>query len=119
MEISVTSNNENVVRVCLTGRVTKESRLSGEEDPLVQAAGEDVYSRRVLLDMEPVEFLDSSGIGWLLGMNRRFRDQGGAMALHSIPPLAANALKLLRLQEVMTIADDQKAAERSLGLDTP
>jgi anti-anti-sigma factor len=69
-----------------------------------------------LFDMEGVEFIDSSGIGWLLSMNRRFQEEGGAMALHSVPPMVSNALKLLRLNEVLTIAEDAPAAERSLGL---
>ena len=114
MEISVQSIDENKAAVRLTGRVTQET---SSDDPLAKAAGDDVYRRRVLLDMEPVEFLDSSGIGWLLSMHRRFRKEGGAMALHSIPPLVENSLKLLKLHNVMTIADDQRAAERSLGLD--
>ncbi len=118
MEICIQSTDDNLVRIQLSGRITQDSR-SDDGDPLAQAAGQDVYGRRVLLDMEPVEFLDSSGIGWLLSMNRQFREQGGALALHSVPPLVANALKLLRLDQVMTIADDARDAERSLGLDTP
>ena len=118
MEICIQSIDDDVAWFQLSGRIAQDS-LPNDGNPLAQAAGQDVYSRRVLLDMEPVEFLDSSGIGWLLSMNRQFREQGGALALHSVPPLVANALKLLRLHKIMTIAEDVKAAERSLGLDTP
>lgn len=118
MEIRIQSTDDNLVRIQLSGRITQDSRPD-DGNPLAQAVGQDVYGRRVMLDMERVEFLDSSGIGWLLSMNRQFREQGGALALHSVPPLVANALKLLRLDEVLTIADDAREAERSLGLDKP
>ena len=118
MEICIQSKDDNRVRIQLRGRITQESRAD-DGDPLAQAAGQDVYSRRVMVDMELVEFLDSSGIGWLLSMNRQFQEQGGALALHSVPPLVANALKLLRLNEILTIVIDAREAERSLGLNTP
>jgi anti-anti-sigma factor len=60
--------------------------------------------------MGETTFLDSSGVGWLLGCNKRFRQGGGSMVLHTVPPIVLDMLKVMRLEQVLKIADDEPAA---------
>jgi anti-sigma B factor antagonist len=86
---------------------------AGASATLDALLGSDCYSRPVLLDLNYVDFIDSSGIGWLLGAHRRFRGAGGALVLHSIPPVAQTTLKVLRMESVFRLAKDESEA-RSL-----
>lgn len=72
--------------------------------------GDDCYSAQVMLDLNHVDFIDSSGIGWLLGAHRRFRGAGGKLVLHSIPPVVGQTLKVLRMDKVFCLAKDETAA---------
>jgi len=84
------------------------------EEPLAGQFGEEIYGRPVLLDMEDVEFIDSSGVSWLLKCHHRFEEHGGRLMLHSLPQLVHNTLKVLRMQLVLHIADSRRQAEREL-----
>jgi len=75
--------------------------------------GDGCYASQVTLDLKHIDFIDSSGIGWLLGAHRRFRSAGGKLVLHSIPPIVGQTLKVLRMDEVFRLAKDESAA-RSL-----
>lgn len=88
---------------------------AGASATLDSLLGADCYSRPVLLDLNYVDFIDSSGIGWLLGAHRRFRGAGGSLVLHSIPPVVQHTLKVLRMESVFRLAKDESEA-RSLVL---
>ena len=109
MNISIQSDDGNVIRAQVSGKIT-QSDVSPFVEPLSDAAGQDVYRRRVVLNMEEVEMLDSSGVGWLLVCHKRFRETGGVLVLHSYPPIVGNVLKVLNLHQVLTLADDEDAA---------
>ncbi len=72
------------------------------------------FSLKVLVDMSRVEFLDSSGIGSLLTLHKRFRDDGGQMVFHSITPNVSGILSLLNLQKVFYISENAVTAQQML-----
>ena len=65
---------------------------------------------RVLLNMDDVPYLDSSAIGWLIGMQKQFRAAGGMLVLHSVQTPVRNVLSLLKIERVVPIAADADAA---------
>lgn len=106
-DVSIPSDGPMQLR--LSGQVTGDQlRESGCD--LVGLFGEEIYSRPLLIDMQKAEFLDSSGIGWLLEQHRRFRGGNGVVVLHSIPPMVSKVMQLMNLHRVLRIADDEKAA---------
>ena len=109
MQLSLQSDDSGIVQVQVTGKVTQK-HINPFSEPLSDLLGPDVYSRKVLLDMRGVDFLDSSGIGWLLVCHKRFREAGGKLVLHSPSPLARNVLKVLNMQLVFKVADDEDEA---------
>jgi anti-sigma B factor antagonist len=57
----------------------------------------------VLLDLSAVEFIDSSGVGALLGVQKRLSAQGEPVTLKGARPAVVSVLELLRLQRVFKL----------------
>ena len=91
------------------GKIT-QSLIKFGVDPVQDLIGEDGFKHPVVLDLEKTAFIDSSGIGWLLGVHRRFQTAGGRLILHSIPPMVLQVIQLLQLNRILNIRDDQETA---------
>jgi len=52
-------------------------------DAILGASG---HAAKVLLNLMDADLIDSSGYSWLLNQNSAFRQQGGTLVLHSVPP---------------------------------
>ncbi len=115
MKLTVQSDNGDVVLLCIEGRVSQ--RDVEVNDPIVESLGENVYSRRLVMDLSEVASLDSSGVNWLLVAQKRMHEQGGKLVLHSLSPIANNVLKVLNLHTVFQVADSEAAALRMLEKD--
>ena len=87
------------------------------EDPAImeRLLGPGGYSRRVILDLEQAEDIDSSGVSWLVVLFKRFREAGGRLVLHSIPPRVDHVLRLLHIDSVVPTARDARAARDLAG----
>ena len=109
MEISVASDDGGVLRLRLAGSITQDD-LWPFSDPMHELLGEQGYARKVVLSLADVEFIDSSGISWLLVRHKRFRQAGGRLVIHSVPPIVADVVKMLRLNLVFHLADDETTA---------
>ncbi len=103
MELVIASQDDNVVRIQVSGGITQK-QLHQSEEILPKLAGKDVYTKKVLLDLQSNDFIDSSGINWLLLCHKRFIENNGRMVLHSIPQLVDSVLKILRMESVFDIA---------------
>ncbi len=110
MQLALVSGEGSCTKLRLAGRVTQEE-LAADADPVLELLGADAYSRKVLVDLNEAEFIDSSGVGWLMSCQKKFRQQGGRFVLHSIPPLVRRTLQILRMEMVLTLAKDAAEAE--------
>lgn len=113
MKLSVDTDDGRTANVRVAGSVTQQE-IALLADPLGELLGPDAYKRTVCMDLGNTGFLDSSGINWLILSHKRFREQGGRLVLHSLPPLVMNVIKILKMQRVFEIADSPQAA-RSLA----
>ena len=68
----------------------------------------------VLLDMSRTHFVDSAAIGWLLTSQRKFRESGGGLAIHSAPLRVRQMFELLRLEMMLPLLPDERAAREYL-----
>ena len=59
---------------------------------------------RVVLDLAAVEFIDSSGVGALLSVQKRLPPAGEPVTLRRVRPAVISVLQLLRLQRVFNLA---------------
>lgn len=66
--------------------------------------------RRVVVDLAGVDFLDSTGLGVLLGAVKRTRSSGGGLALARAVPQVARVFEITRLVEILPLHDSVEAA---------
>ena len=109
MKLTLKSAEGDFVQVSLSGQVSQRILLPAE-DSLARLLGLDCYRRRLLLDLSDVHVIDSTGVGWLLGCQKRFREQGGQMVVHSFSPLVREILETLKMHLVLLLADDEQQA---------
>jgi anti-sigma B factor antagonist len=107
------SQRDDITTVAIAGRITY-SAIDPASDALALQIP-DIYSRRVFFDLSGTEYIDSSGVSWLLLANRRFRQAGGKLVIHSINPLVKQVLAVLRLDRVLHLAENADKARAELN----
>ncbi|HUW65188.1 MAG TPA: anti-sigma F factor antagonist [Spirochaetia bacterium] len=99
------------------------ARLTGEMDlqvadhlrsALDSAMGEK-GTRYLVLDLSGVSFIDSSGLGVILGRYRRLAQSGGRVSLVGLSPPVKNVLELSGLLRIMR--EYSSAGEALAGLE--
>lgn len=115
MNLSILTTDDQTARVAVQGAVTT-SGLSPLEEPLAALLGSDAYHRQVWLDLRDADYLDSSGIGWLLTCHKRMKQAGGKLGLLHPQPLVANILKVMKLDMVFSIEPPLPARGSSGGM---
>jgi anti-sigma B factor antagonist len=102
MKLSIAKDEGQNVCVAISGNVTQRE-LGPMQEPLIDLLGPAGYSRLVRLDMSGTNFMDSSGVGWLLTCHKRMKQAGGKLTLLAPHPVVANVLKVLKLEKVFEI----------------
>lgn len=70
----------------------------------------DEGSNPVLVDLEGIDHVDSTGLGELVGYLQRFEEQGRRMAFINPARRLRKLFELTRLNEVVPIYDDREKA---------
>src|SRR5206468_1344311 len=65
---------------------------------------------RVVLDLSGIDYLSSSGVAILVGLKRRLDLPRGKLVLCRVQPLVCDLLRVMRLNQYFTFADDEKDA---------
>jgi anti-sigma B factor antagonist len=65
---------------------------------------------RVALDLSRVDFLSSSGVAILVGMKRRLDAKKGKLVIFGVQPVVQDLLRITRLTQYFSFADDEKQA---------
>src|SRR3954468_3356721 len=114
LKLTVVSDDGNVVRVQCEGEIS-QVKFQLNDNPLESLVGPNVYSRKLVLNLDRVEFLDSSGISWLVVTRKHCQQQGGVLVLHSIPPRIQQVLQFCRMDKLLKLAEDETAADALLA----
>ncbi|MBO2945080.1 anti-sigma F factor antagonist [Paenibacillus sp. F411] len=93
-------------------------RLSGELDhhtaDLVRMQLDEAISRRqtehLVLSFKELEFMDSSGLGVILGRYKIIKQKGGKMAVCDVKPAVYRLLEMSGLFKIMPIYEDEATA---------
>jgi anti-anti-sigma factor len=110
MNFSIIDDDGDVIRVRCEGDLANTD--SQESNQLKNLLGPERMKRKVLMNLEKVRFLDSSGISWLLACHKHLVERGGKLVLHDVPPLVRQPLEFTRLNLVLPIASDESAARK-------
>lgn len=79
-------------------------------DSLTELGG----GERVLIDLSGVPFLDSAGLGALIGGVRRAREGGGDVAVYGARPAVARLLHTTGFDRVATVSESEQDALEAL-----
>lgn len=93
----------DIWNVRLSGDITG----SGEEESLIHLANKAIEAgaKTCVVDISAVRFMNSSGIGTLIKLLTRFRNQGGEVFLLQPPESVRKLLAITRLEAIFTILD--------------
>ena len=99
---------DDVLVVALSGRVVIGEVADHFRDIVYNAI--DRGSRKIVINMAEVTFIDSSGLGALVNAMIRMRNAGGKLKLTQPSSKVAELLEVTRLDKVMDIAEDETKA---------
>ena len=102
---------EGVVILDLFGQLKLGEGTSRVRDTVQQLLGEGY--KKLLLNMENVLHIDSSGIGELMGCYASVKNQGGELKLLNLHKNVRNLLEVTRLYSIFDSHEDLAAAVRS------
>lgn len=71
----------------------------------------------ILLNLEDVEFIDSSGLGAILNADRTTEDNKGFLVLYGLNSQVYNLIKIAKLDKVLSIAGSEKEARDLLVME--
>jgi anti-sigma B factor antagonist len=99
---------EGILILDLQGRLVAGEAAGALRERGNQAAGAE--SRNMVLNMQGVDYIDSSGLGTLVAAHSTVGRAGGGMALMNLSKRSAELLILTKLATVFRIFEDEKAA---------
>jgi anti-anti-sigma factor len=115
MKLSMVSiDKDGIVRIRADGSITSADLLADAKNPLEALVGTNWSNTRLMLDLSKVHYIDSSAIGWLINSHKELKDHGGRIVAHSIQPAVMQVLKLLKIEQVVAMADNEAAARSVL-----
>lgn len=109
MQLNVRSDDGDVVVVACEGEVS-QIRSTTDGNPLGLALGGGRSNRKVILDMDKAEWMDSSGISWLVVSHKNYN-----LALCRLPDQVRQTLKFCKMDRIFRIADTERDARELLG----
>ncbi len=109
MQLSLRSEDGQILRVDVSGRINM-AVLGEQQEALSELLEGSGYSQTVLFDMTGVDLVDSAGMSWLVVQHKRFCDASGQFAIHSVPFTIMETLRVMRLDQVLNVANDESGA---------
>lgn len=94
---------DRLLVVRLLGEIDHHSALSLREDLDELILRE--RPARLVLDLSGIEFMDSSGLGLLMGRYRLMQEIGGVMAIAAPNPAVLRILRLAGMERFMEIGE--------------
>lgn len=103
----------NVDIIDLSGRITlgENSGILRDEIRSLLAQGQ----KNILLNMGGVGYVDSGGLGELVGAYTTAANQGGAVKLLNLQTKMKDLLQVTKLHTIFPVFEDEKAAIASFG----
>jgi anti-anti-sigma factor len=72
-------------------------------------------SRKLILNMGKVDFINSSGLGTLVSILKDVRSANGRLKLSNLAPYVKEIFEITQLSNIFDICDDEKHAKSSLS----
>ncbi|MBR5309547.1 MAG: STAS domain-containing protein [Oscillospiraceae bacterium] len=91
--------DESYVTAYLSGEIDHHS--AGELRKKIDAAVEMSYPQLLILDFGAVTFMDSSGIGLVMGRYKLMSDLGGAITIQNAPKAIGKVMRMAGIEKLV------------------
>jgi anti-sigma B factor antagonist len=118
MKLQLTSVEAETAFVRIEGPITPGG-VGMAHDPLEQLIDPRGCSRAIVLNLAGAEWIDSSGIAWLLRWHRRAEHTGGVFGLCALPPRVSEVLRVSHMDRVLAVWPDEATARAALDARAP
>jgi len=105
---------ENVAIIDLAGRVTMGEAAGTLRDTIKDLVSKD--SKNILLNLDGVSYIDSSGLGELVGAFATVSNRGGRLKLLGLQPRVQDLMQITKLYSVFEVFTDEAAALASFRI---
>lgn len=109
LELNVQAEEADLLELSCKGAISLPD-FQPEKDPLSRLLGPEVFSRKLLLNLDHASLLDTSGISWLIHCHETCARAGGILVLYAIPRRVRFILQLLQMEHLFHTAADVTAA---------
>ncbi len=99
------------------GILALEGDLDLYQTPTVKGKMEELIRQqngRILVDLTKVTYIDSSGLAFFIECLQRIGAYGGKLGLFGLQPTIQHIFEIARLDQVLHIYSDEKAARAAL-----
>ena len=110
-----TRNSRGVTIVDLAGRITLGESATVLRDTVRREADKNT---RILLNLAEVNFVDSAGLGELVGCYTTMLNRRGFIRLLNVQPRLKELLKMTRLYTLFEVYDTEQAALDSFAVSS-
>ena len=111
MEITCKDHNDITI-ISLSGEIDlyNTRRITETINQLVEAG-----KNKVIIDFEKVPYIDSSGIGTLLGGRKKLLEKDGNIVLINVQNSIMEVFKLMQIEDFISMFNSDKEAIDSFG----
>ena len=74
--------------------------------------------QKLLIDMDSVPYIDSTGVGFLVSSHTSITQEGGSLKLLKVKPKILEVFRLMNLLKVFEIFEDEETAMKSFSEKT-
>jgi anti-anti-sigma factor len=109
MQVNLLSAEGGITRLECAGEIT-QTALWNNPNPFEEKLGEKGFAGKVVVSLLKTDYIDSAGVGLFISCQRKSKEAGGMLVLHSIPPLVKHIFQFLKMDQVLHLAKDEDAA---------
>ncbi|ACV68679.1 STAS domain-containing protein [Desulfohalobium retbaense] len=106
MEKTVIEQRNGVCQVTYSGELTLE--VTSQLKERIEQALENEHCQALVMDLSETVFLDSSGIGFLVSLNKKMRQQDNTFYLYRPSSQVRKTLSLVKLLDYFHIAESEE-----------
>ena len=100
--------NSKIVKIAFSGEITLDNSLIFKEEIKNYLVDKGIYF--LIIDLNEVEFIDSSCLGMLISFFKEINEKKGQLVYIGIHDYVAKIIDLVQLGQVFIIKDDEKEA---------
>lgn len=102
--------------LCIRLEGELDHHTSAELRDRVETAMDQHDIRHIVLNLEHLKFMDSSGLGVILGRYKRIKNSDGEMVVCAISPSIKRLLEMSGMFKIIRLEENENFALRKLGV---